>query len=515
MAARETKPNGKSQLIRDLKNGEFATLYIISGEESYMKEYYLRQLRQKVVDETFADFNLIEFEGKGLTPEMLTEAIDSYPAMADKKLIIVKDFDLFKPPAGFADVLPSVLGDLPEYVCLVFYYDVLDGKPDKRTKLYKTLEKHACFAEFAHAEEQELVAWLERRAKALGCMIEPGDASYMIFLCGNSMTNLAGEMEKAAAHTTTGVIKRYNIDAVCSPVLDAVVFDLTDAVTAGRFDRAVALVGELLAQKNNEVMIFTAITRHIQRLYAAKLCAENRSGEKQLMEMIGSKSPYYARQIQNAARRVPLSWLRKAASLCAETDAALSLRYIYAEQCLNLSEYRYISVIYRTDDLPDRPDGNPDEGGTATAQSMTVRLMLMDGTYLPEQDIDLSLPDKKYRYALIDLSQLPGLGGELCELQLELSSSVGAEVSLGSVALFKSHSDAVLGSARLTAEVNGDPYIPLGDVNGDGATDIKDIVRLMKSISGGTVETTHTDINGDEVTDVRDIIRLMKMISES
>lgn len=44
MAARETKPNGKSQLIRDLKNGEFATLYIISGEESYMKEYYLRQL---------------------------------------------------------------------------------------------------------------------------------------------------------------------------------------------------------------------------------------------------------------------------------------------------------------------------------------------------------------------------------------------------------------------------------------------------------------------------------------
>lgn len=41
------------------------------------------------------------------------------------------------------------------------------------------------------------------------------------------------------------------------------------------------------------------------------------------MEMIGSKSPYYARQIQNAARRVPLSWLRGAASLCAQTDSAL------------------------------------------------------------------------------------------------------------------------------------------------------------------------------------------------
>lgn len=323
MPAEKGKTNGKAQLIRDLKNGEFAPLYIISGEETYLKEYYLRQLREKVVDPAFADFNLIEFEGKGLTVEQLTEAIDSYPAMSEKKLIIVSDFDLFKPPAGFSDVLPGILGDLPEYVCLVFYYDVLDSKPDKRTKLYKTLEKTACFAEFSHQEERELVAWLERRARALGCSIAPEDASYMIFLCGNSMTNLAGEMEKAAAHTTTGIIKKYNIDAVCSPVLDAVVFDLTDAITAGKFDRAVTLVGELIAQKNSEVMIFTTITRHIQRLYAAKLCAEARAGDKQLMEMIGSKSPYYARQIQNAARRVPLTWLRHAASICARTDSAL------------------------------------------------------------------------------------------------------------------------------------------------------------------------------------------------
>ena len=99
MAARETKPNGKSQLIRDLKNGEFATLYIISGEESYMKEYYLRQLRQKVVDETFADFNLIEFEGKGLTPEMLTEAMKEYP---------------FPAPDGSCEDLQVFLHGLPD-----------------------------------------------------------------------------------------------------------------------------------------------------------------------------------------------------------------------------------------------------------------------------------------------------------------------------------------------------------------------------------------------------------------
>lgn len=319
----KTDANGKAKLIRDLKEGTLAPLYIFSGEETYLKEYYLQELKKTAVDPAFAEFNLIEYEGKGLTPEQLSEAIDSYPAMADHKLVIVTDFDLYKPPAGFADFLPELLGDLPDYVTLVFYYDVLEGKPDKRLKLYKVLEKLACFAVFDHMEERELIAWIERRARALDRVISADHASYLIFLCGNAMTNLAGEIEKAAAHSTTGEIQKYNIDSVCSRVLEAVVFDLTDAITAGKFDRAVALVGDLLAQKNNEVMIFTTITRHIQRLYAAKLCEAARGGEKELMEMIGSKSPYYARQIQNAARRVPLGWLRKAASRCAETDAAL------------------------------------------------------------------------------------------------------------------------------------------------------------------------------------------------
>ena len=152
MPQEKAKSNGKAQLIRDLKQVTFAHLYVIFGEESYLKEYYLQQLRENVIDPTFADFNRIELEGKGLTPEQLTEAVDSYPAMSEKKLSFITDFDLFKPPAALSDMLPALLEDLPDYVCLVFYYDILDGKPDKRTKISKILQKVACFAEFSHME---------------------------------------------------------------------------------------------------------------------------------------------------------------------------------------------------------------------------------------------------------------------------------------------------------------------------------------------------------------------------
>ena len=167
MAVEKQNKNGRLKLKQDLAKGSFETLYILYGEEAYLREYYLRQLRKKVVDETFADFNLIELDGKTLTLESLTEAVDSYPAMSERKLVIVTDFNIYAPPASFGDQLIDLLSDLPDYVCLVFYFDILEAKPDKRTKLYKALEKCACFAEFAYANEQELVAWLERRAKAL------------------------------------------------------------------------------------------------------------------------------------------------------------------------------------------------------------------------------------------------------------------------------------------------------------------------------------------------------------
>ena len=151
------------------------------------------------------------------------------------------------------------------------------------------------------------------------------------------MTNLISETEKAAAFATVDTISTYHIDAVCTRVLDAVVFDLTDAISARKFDQAVALVGDLIAQKNNEVAIFTTITRHIQRLYAAKLSENARGGENALFELLGTHSSYYARQIVSAARKTTLPWLRRAAHVCAETDALLKSSAADKQKLLELA----------------------------------------------------------------------------------------------------------------------------------------------------------------------------------
>lgn len=56
-----------------------------------------------------------------------------------------------------------------------------------------------------------------------------------------------------------------------------------------------------------------------------------------------------------------------------------------------------------------------------------------------------------------------------------------------------------------------------GDVNSDGTVDQRDVVRLMKYLTGAdiTVSVPALDINGDGDVDTKDLTHLLKLISES
>ena len=290
-AKKASKTDGTQLLKQDLKNHTVGSLYVIGGEEAYLKQHYLAALDKEVVDETFRDFNYTVFEGASLTAEDLRDTVDSFPMMADRRIIVVKDLDIFKPTAALKDELPAILSDLPEFVCLVFYYDTIELKPDKRTKLYASIAKTGCIANFSQLERHDLIPWVKRHVRAAGKQIDNDTCDYLLFICGTSMTNLLSEIEKA------------------------VTFDLTDAITAQRFDRALGLVQELIAQKNEPIVLLAAVARHMQRLYAARLALEAHSSEAQLMELLGSKSPYYARKMQQSAAQLSVKWLRRAVLL--------------------------------------------------------------------------------------------------------------------------------------------------------------------------------------------------------
>ncbi len=311
------------KLKSDLADGTVAPLYVFYGEESYLKEYYRDAVIKCAVGDGLPDFNITELSERQTTPDTLTDAVTGLPFGADKKVVIVQDYPVMRASGAMKDTLTSLLENLPDTVCLIFYFDAQEFKPDKRLALWKLLEKKAQIVEFERAGMADLAPWIRRRFSALGKTIGRAECEHLVFLCGSLMTNLITEIEKIAAGTPQKEITRQDIDQLASRTLEAQVFDLTDHIMEGRHRESIGLLRDLFAAKNQPIAVLAAITKQLQRLYAARLVLENRGGEGEVMRLCGLRSAYPARLLLRACTHMELPWLRQAARLCLEADLGI------------------------------------------------------------------------------------------------------------------------------------------------------------------------------------------------
>ncbi len=161
---------------------------------------------------------------------------------------------------------------------------------------------------------------MRRRFRALGKEIDSRLACDLIFLCGDLMTNLIGEIEKIGAYAKGGRITREDIDAVATPQLDAVVFRMTDAIGEGNFDRAASVLGELYQMQEPPIRIMWSLGRQMRQLYPPGW--PSRRGAPYVAGLWGLK-PYPADKLMTSARRFSLSWCRRAVIRCGQTDLAM------------------------------------------------------------------------------------------------------------------------------------------------------------------------------------------------
>jgi len=196
----------------------------------------------------------------------------------------------------------------------------LEYKRDKKMKkLCAALDEHVVEVAFLQQERGALVNWLRRRFKALGHDIDGAAADYLLFTCGTLMGDLVPEVEKIGAFAKGEMITIEDINAVAEPILDAKIFDITNAVTAGEFDKAAAVLSELLRMQTEPVAILATLGKELRRLYTARLALEQGKDRFWLKELWKMSSDYPAKLLLQAARRVDRRWcsaaLRRAQTL--------------------------------------------------------------------------------------------------------------------------------------------------------------------------------------------------------
>jgi len=306
-------------LLRELKAKGPENLYLLWGEEDYLREQFLLEIKKLCIPEDTEEFNYKRFSGPAVDMKSLSDAVDSLPFFSERTLIEVRDYDINKCRDADLKALKEITEDLPGYCTLVFVLGP-DYEPDGRLSAYKTIKEHGRVIQFTSQSTSQLVKWLSRRFEALGKTISRENAEYLLFTSGSLMNRLIPEVEKLSAYAKSDEITREDIDAVAQRIPEANVFDMTDCLAARDFDGAVEILADLLASREAPIKLLAIIGQQMRNLYAARLALDSGLGKNYVMETCRLKYDFMAKKLLSSARGFTLDRLARAVELCAETD---------------------------------------------------------------------------------------------------------------------------------------------------------------------------------------------------
>ncbi len=336
MARKQTQPNGLQELKSALKRKEPGRLYIFHGEEIFLLNHYLSQMRKQLLDPLTESFNFHRLNNETFDMRSFLDGVENMPMMAEATFVQVDDIDLFKLPEGDRTKMAETLADIPEWCTVVFTYETVAWKPDKRLKkLWEAIEGNAQIVEFAKQDQQDLVAWVTRHFAAHKKRISSDLCVYLIEITGGTMTALSSEIEKICAYSGADEIRRTDIDAVTEPVLDAVVFQMTDQLSAGKYGDALLKLQQLLKMQQEPLAILGAVGNHFRRLGTARTLLDHGKTASELQRLCGIPD-YPARRTMEAARRFTPAFCKRSAELVLETDYKIKTSFDDPERLLEM-----------------------------------------------------------------------------------------------------------------------------------------------------------------------------------
>lgn len=327
MAKKQEQPDGVQLLKQAIRAKDPGRLYFFYGEEVFLLHHYLQQLQKVIIDELTESFNYHKLTSETFDIREFADCVENLPMMAERTMVVVDEIDIFKMNESDREKMTDILSDIPEYCTVVFTYETTSFKPDKRLKkLWEAVSKNGELIEFAKQSQRDLVTWITRHFSANGKRINPDLCAYLIDITDGTMTSLFGEISKICAYSGSDEIRRSDIDAVTEPVLDAVVFQMTDLLGQGEYGGALLKLQQLLKMQQEPIAILGAIGGHFRRMATARTLLDNGRNASELMRLCGI-ADYPARKTMSAAGRFGAAFYAKAAELVMESDRQMKTSF--------------------------------------------------------------------------------------------------------------------------------------------------------------------------------------------
>lgn len=308
-----------------IKTSSFSNAYLIYGEESYLKDFYISQIIKKVIDPAFDSFNLHRFEGKDTSLDDIIKDAQMLPMMSEYNLVYVRDYPVEKSKNDMA-LIKEFLDDVPDTAIFILCYDSLavDTKSAAFRKLITYFDNTGAVVNMEKRSEREVAKLLVSGAKRRKATLSMDDAQYLISVSGNDMTVLLNELDKLCGFVQGGVITKEIIDNMATKCLQAKIYDLSKAVVSGNSQLAYNVLDGLFYMKEDPVRISSIIIGVYVDMYRVKCAKTAGQSYSDVAKHFNYKNREFA--LRNASRdcaEMSEQQLRASLDVIAETDVKL------------------------------------------------------------------------------------------------------------------------------------------------------------------------------------------------
>lgn len=317
----------------DIKNGQFKNSYLFYGEEAYLKRQYKEKLKQALIPPDDC-MNFAAYEGKNINPKELIDLAETLPFFAEHRMILIENSGFFKTAC---DELAEYMMHIPESAVFLF----AEEEVDKRSKMYKAVNKTGRAVEFTAQNEELLTRWILARLKKEEKSITSSVLQLFLNKTGTDMENIDRELEKLICYCMDKqVIEEADVQAVTTEQTVNKIFEMINAIVEHDRKKALDLYYDLLALKEPPMRILFLISRQFQILFHIKDMIGKGFDQKTTAQKVGVP-PFAVKRNMVQAKGFSMVQLREALNDSAQLEESVKTGKLNDQMAVELFLIKY------------------------------------------------------------------------------------------------------------------------------------------------------------------------------
>lgn len=250
---------------------------------------------------------------QGSVRELLDE-ISVMPFLAEKRLIVVDGI----PKCTKEDI--ALLERCVHPAALVLF---VDAKPDKRSGGVKELLKSAKLHPFDPLKGAAVQSWVRAYAKEQGIALDPAAIRTLLEYTGDEQAMLARELEKLATYRPGQTIKREDVEFLCVPTEEGVVWKISDLLSTGGKSAALLYAHRLIGRGGDAYGLWAILSGMLKNLIAVHAADDaGIRSQSDIAEMTGVH-PFAVQSLMQYSRRLDVKKTTRFVHWAADADRAL------------------------------------------------------------------------------------------------------------------------------------------------------------------------------------------------